>query len=93
MQTATLINDIKNKQTKRSHRSLEASGTGLQQYLQNYCYKIKQNIGTYVSVLSKEVDINIVLEADRSFAGVTNMFVFVTCVYATQSESLIHNTA
>ena len=70
MQIATLINYIKNK-SKKSHRSLKTSVTVLQQYLQNYCYKIKQNIGTYVSVLSKEVDINIVLEADRSFARVT----------------------
>lgn len=76
MQIATLINCIKNKfKKKKSHRSLKTSGTCLQQYLQNYCYKIKQNIGTYVSVLSKEVDINIVLQVDRSFAKVTNMLI------------------
>lgn len=75
MQIATLINYVKKTKKKnkkeKSHRSLKTSVTGLQQYLQNYCYKIKQNIGTYVSIPSKEVDINIVLEADRSFARVT----------------------
>lgn len=57
---------LKTSLKKKSQRSLKTSGTGLWQ-----CSEIKQNMGIYVSVLSKKVDTNTVLEADRSFARVT----------------------
>lgn len=53
----TLKMEPKKKFTQKPRNLWDCSATSFE----NYCYKIKQNTGTKIYVLSRKVDINIVL--------------------------------